>query len=205
MLPAMGRESGGALAKVLVALLIVGVVAAGGIVAYVESTDAIRSGSYTVGGNEATGTGTGDPPTFRLARGGEIYVATTLVNDGRFPIRIEGLAEPGDVGQVPYIAREMRLGDGSTADLDGTSLFHAVRLSPGSGVGVVIVFDVNPDLVCKLFPEERGETETTYETAPVRYSTLLVGKTDDVGFGSALFVVEQPTRSECESATGSTS
>jgi hypothetical protein len=205
MLPAMGREAGGALAKVLVALLIVVVLAAGGIVAYVESTDAIRSGSYTVGGNAATGSGTGDPPTFRLARGGEIYVATTLVNDGRFPIRIEGLGEPGDVGQVPYIAREMRLGDGSTAGLGGTSLFHSVRLSPGSGVGVVIVFGVNPDLVCKLFPEEPGETETTYESAPVKYTTLLIGKTDDVGFGSPLFVVDQPTRSECEAATGATS
>jgi hypothetical protein len=205
MLCRMGREDGGALAKILVALVVLVIVAAGGIVAYVQSTDAIRTGSYTVGGNEATGAGTGDPPTFRLARGGEIYIATTLVNDGRFPIRIEGIGDPGDVGQEPYIPREIRLGDGSTASVDGTSLFRPVRLSPGSGVGVVIVFGVNPDLVCKLFPDARAETETSYETAPVRYSTLLVGKTDDVGFGSELFAVEQPTRSECESATGTTS
>jgi hypothetical protein len=205
MLCRMGREDGGALAKILVALVVLVILVAGGIVAYVQSTEAIRTGSYTVGGNEATGAGTGDPPTFRLARGGEIYVATTLVNDGRFPIRIEGIGDPGDVGQEPYIPRELRLGDGSTASLDGTLLFRPVRLSPGAGVGVVIVFGVNPDLVCKLFPDTRADTETSYDTAPVRYSTLLVGKTDHVGFGSELFVVEQPTRSECESATGTTS
>jgi hypothetical protein len=203
MLCRMGRETGGALAKVAVSLLILAIVIAGGAVTYVESTDAIRTGSYTVGGNAATGEGTGDPPVFRLARGGEIYVATTLVNDARFPIRIEGIGDPGDVGQEPYIPREIRLGDGSTASLDGTSLFRSVRLTSGSGVGVVIVFGVNPDLVCKLFPDQRSDTQTAYETAPVRYSSLLVGKTDDVGFGSELFVVAQPTRSECEAATGS--
>jgi hypothetical protein len=201
MLPGMRREDGRALTKVLVFLLILVIVGVSGVVAYVESTNAIRSGSYTVGGNAATGTGTGDPPAFRLARGGEIYVATTLVNDGRVPIRIEGIGDPGDVGQEPYIPQEIRLGDGATASLEGTSLFRPVRLSPGSGVGVVIVFGVNPDLVCKLFPDERDDTETAYETAPVKYSSLLVGKTDDVGFGSELFVVAQPTRSECEAAT----
>jgi hypothetical protein len=200
----MGRETGGALAKVLVSLVILLILVASGIVAYVESTDAIRSGGYTVGGNAATGTGAGDPPVFRLARGGEIYVATTLVNDGRFPIRIEGIGDPGDDGQEPYIPREIRLGNGTTATLDGTSLFRPVKLSPGSGIGVVIVFGVNPDLVCKLFPDGREDTETAYDSVPLKYSSLLVTKTDDVGFGSELFGVQQPTRVECAAATGTT-
>jgi hypothetical protein len=202
MLPRMGREAGGALAKVLVSLLIVAILLVSGIVAYVESTDAIRAGSYTVGGNAGAGAGTGDPPSFRLGRGGEIYVATTLVNESRFSIRIEGIGDPGDVGQEPYIPREIRLGNGTTATLDATSLFSPVNLSSGSGVGVVIVFAVNPDLVCKLFPEQREQTRTEYDAVPIKYSSLFVSKTDDIGFGSELFVVEQPTRSECESATG---
>jgi hypothetical protein len=204
MLARMGREAGGALAKVLVSLLIAVIVVVSGIVAYVESTDAIRAGGFTIGGNEATGTGTGDPPVFRLGRGGEIYVATTLVNEARFSIRIEGIGDPGDVGQEPYIPREIRLGNGTTATLDATSLFSPVDLSTGSGVGVVFVFAVNPDLVCKLFPDERQDNQTEYDAVPVKYSSLYVGKTDDIGFGSALFAVEQPTRSECEAATGTT-
>jgi hypothetical protein len=202
MLWRMRRENGGALAKVLVALLVVVIMAASGIVAYVKSTDAIRAGSYTIGSNAGSGPGAGDPPVFRLGRGGEIYVATTLVNGGRFPIRIEGVGDSGDVGQESYIPREIRLGDGTTASLEGTSLFRPVHLAAGSGVGVVIVFGVNPELVCKLFPDERADTQTVYDTAPIEYSTLNVSKTDDVGFGSELFAVEQPTRSECEAATG---
>jgi hypothetical protein len=202
MLPRMGRETGGALAKVLVFLLIVVILLVSGTVAYVESTDAIRAGSYTVGGNAATGAGAGDPPAFRLGRGGEIYVATTLVNDARFSIRIEGIGDPGDVGQEPYIPREIRLGNGTTATLGATSLFAPVDLSSGSGVGVVIVFAVNPDLVCKLFPDQPEDTQTEYDVVPVKYSSLFVGKTDDIGFGSELFAVQQPTRSECQAATG---
>ncbi len=200
----MGREDGGALAKALIALLVVVILAISGAVAYIESTDAIRTGNYAVGGNAGSGTGTGDPPVFQLGRGAEIYVATTLVNEGRFPIRIDGIGDPGDVGQEPFIPSEIRLGNGSTPRLEETSLFRPVSLRVGAGIGVVIVFVVNPDLVCKLFPDERADTQTNYGTAPVKYSTVFVTKTDDVGFGTDLFTVQQPTRSECEAATGTT-
>ena len=135
-----------------------------------------------------------------LVRGGEVYVATFVRNDGRFTVTFEGLGDLGEVDDVPYIPVDIRLGDGTEADPSGTAAFTSQTLDPGEGVGVLVIYTPNPDLVCQLLPEEAAGKGTVIDRFPVRGSVFGVSFDEELVASDPWAKVAPASRAECEAA-----
>jgi hypothetical protein len=198
----MTSQLGGALTKVLVTLLVLVVLASVGLFVYARTQDPLVFDEGDVALNQPLEEETPPQGADVVLRGdGEIYVAGVIRNDGRLPITLRGLGDLGDIEQVPYIPVEIRLGDGDNASIDDSSTFTATSISPDAGVGVVIVYAPNPDLICRLFPDTA--TNVTYELGdfPLRFTTVGIEAEQTLGFDEPL-VVAEPTAEECEQVAG---
>lgn len=199
----MNHDEGGALAKVLGWLLVLAVAGSVGVYAYVRTQEPLALGDTSVGWNDPVQrAGAPDGADVVLTRNGQIYVATTVRNTGRLPATLQGLGDLGDTAQAPYIPVEILLGTGSSVDPAAAAAFSPVGLAARSGIGVLLVFAPNPDLVCRLFTDTRNGPGTSLLSFPIRYSTLGIDATQVLSFAEPVVTVAQPTQQECERATG---
>ena len=132
-------HDGGALTKVLATLLVLALLASAALFVYTRSQDPLALGvDAFVGYNAALADhGTPTDPLVTLEPNGQIYVATTVRNDGTLPVTITGLGQSPNDDQTPYIPVELHLGDGKTANPAGsTSGFQPAKLNPGTGIGI---------------------------------------------------------------------
>jgi hypothetical protein len=201
---AWADEHGSALAKLLGTILVLLLLAAGGLFVYTRTQDPLSaSEDATVGFNQALSDHTvTDPPVVRLEPNGQIFLATTVRNDGSLPITITGLGEPSDEEQSPYIPVELRLGDGKNTDPGTSASFTAIKLGAGAGVGVLVVYAANSQLICNLFTDTSEGSGTEIHSFPLSYTTYGIPDSQTLDLGRAFVNVARPTRTECEQATG---
>jgi hypothetical protein len=197
------EDDGGAVTKVLVTVMILAVLLTAALFAYVRVQEPIALGDATVGVNRVLEREGGGTIAFRA--GGQIYVATTLRNAGRLPVTLQGLGEVSAGPRSPYVPVDLLLGDGATADPRSATPFTPFRLDAGEGVGVLVGYAVNPDLVCKLLPTagEQGVPEDL-EGFSVRTTTYGVEQTQALTAETPFATVAPATRAECERALGAT-
>lgn len=202
MLTTVDRETGGIVTKLLVGLFVLAVV--GSVVAYLflrNDTPLALAPDASVGVNRALQEdGLTEDGSVTMVRGGEVYVATFVRNDGRFPVTLEGLGELGEIDAVPYIPVELRLGDGSTADPEGTAVFSPQTLDPGEGIGVLVTYAPNPVLKCQILPEEAVGKGTEIDAFPVAARVYGVTFTQDLQASDPFARVAPVTQDECEAA-----
>ena len=91
-------QRGGALTKFLATLLVLALLASAALFVYTRSQDPLALGvDATVGYNTVLADhGTTTDPVVKLEPNGQIYVATTVRNDGTLPVTITGLGTPPD-------------------------------------------------------------------------------------------------------------
>ena len=205
--PRMGRwdeHEGGAVAKLVGTILVLLLLVSGGLFIYTRTQDPLNvPGDAAVGFNEALADhGTSDPPLVKLEPNGQIYLATTIRNDGSLPITITGLGEPSDEEQTPYIPVDLFLGDGKSTDPGTAAHFTSTKLSPHVGMGILVQYAANVNLVCSLFTETSEGSGTEISSFSLKYTTYGIPDTQTLDFGRALVDVARPTRTECEQATG---
>ena len=187
-------EDGGVLAKTLALLVIVLLLGAGAMYVYGKRQQPLSAQGATL---RATHTAKG---TIVLASEGRVYVATIVHNDGTFPVTLQGLDDTPVAHDQAYVATSIDLGDGKTADPASAATFTSVALQPGAGVGILVVFEPNQDLVCSRYTNTRGQG-TAFPTIPLRFSTYGVEATQSIEVPGAP-EIKGFTRAECEAAVG---
>jgi hypothetical protein len=195
----MRGEEGGVLTKLLGWTLLLAVAASAGLFLYVRLTSPLAAGPAT-----ARAPGAGGVDAVRLTPEGSILVATTVLNDGRWPITLTGLADDPAREGDPYLATEIGLGDGETASPDAVVPFAPTRLEPGQGVGVVVVFTPNAGQRCRQYPVDASAEAILTELDSFGIAYELAGIP-----GEQVVIVEEPfatvgpiSRSECEAVVG---
>jgi hypothetical protein len=164
------HQSGGAIAKLLVFLLMIVVLASAGLYVYGSRQQPLSIGALTPAPANAAGHG-----SVQLDGDGLVRVATVLHNIGRLPVTIEGVAASSTASD-PLIVTSLGLGDGTDATAAAT--FAPAALDPGSGVGIVVTLGVNPDFPCDHL---RADTRALpLPPIPVRFSSYGVGGTQAV-------------------------
>ena len=183
------QQSGGAIAKLLVFLLLLAVVVSAALYAYGRGQQPLAIGELTPAPANAAGA-----RSVQLDPDGLLRVATIVRNDGRLPLTIEGVAVSA-AKTDPLVVTSLGLGDGT--DASAVAGFAPVSLGPDVGAGIVITFGVNPD-----FPCERLAADDGAEPLPpvvLRFSSYGVN-------GTQTLVADHPpavtglTRSVCEAA-----
>jgi hypothetical protein len=207
MLSPMARtsdERGGTLLRLLAALFVLFLLATAGLFVYTRTQDPLSmSEDATIGFNAVLADhGDDSAPVVKLEPNGQIYLATTIHNDGSLPITITGLGPPNDEEQTPYIPVAIGLGDGKTADPNAASSFTTTKVGSGVGVGVLVTYAANSNLLCSLFTETSEGGGTEIRSFTVRYTTFGIPATQTLDVGRALATVARPTRDECTQATG---
>ncbi|TMK36817.1 MAG: hypothetical protein E6G58_04670 [Actinobacteria bacterium] len=198
-------REGGALTKVLATLLVLALLASAALFVYTRSQDPLALGvDASVGYNAVLADhGTPSDPLVKLEPNGQIYLATTVRNEGSLPITITGLGQPPADEQTPYVPVELHLGDGKTADPAGsTSGFEPTRLNPGTGIGVLVVFAANSKLICSVFTDTSEGSGTEIRSFTLKYTTYGIPDSQTLDVGHTLVAVARPTRTECEQALG---
>jgi hypothetical protein len=192
MIP-ISDERGGAIAKLLGLLLLLAVCASAAVYVYAKTTEPLSAEIA----HAATSDGQRAGAVIGVAPHQTLYVATIVHNDGRLPVTLEGIAPaPPDASQ-PYVATSMTLGDGKTAKPAGGA-FVPPSLDPGTGIGVVVTYTVNPNLDCSSY-ERQPSDPVAFPVMPVRVSTYGVETTQRVEFELAPRI-GGITRGSCERA-----
>jgi hypothetical protein len=192
----LADERGGVIAKLLGILLVLAVGASAAVYVYGKHQQPLSADGVHV----ATSDGERQPATVGLARNRRIYVATIMRNDGRLPVTIDGLAAELAPATQPYVPVAIELGDGRSPR-ETSGAFVPPALGPGTGVGVVVVYAVNPGLDCGRYGGAPSDP-VPFPPVPVRLSSYGVDTTQSVPLGSSAPTVDGITRATCAHATG---
>jgi hypothetical protein len=185
------RESGGALAKLLVSLLLIGVVASAVLYVYATRQRPLRLGKAVPAPANAS-----DDSSVTIDADGTLRVATVVRNDGRLPVTLEGL---GDQPAGPLVATSLGLGDGH--DATSAAAFTPTALTPGTGLGIVVVFTLD-DTACAGLDDE-PTAAIAFPAVALRFSSYGVAATDTVRPEDAPAVIGV-TRDVCTGAAAQT-
>jgi hypothetical protein len=193
-------ERGGIATKLIVGIFLVAVVGSAVLYLLIRSDDPLGvSADATVQTNQTLRQAeVPDGSDVALVRGGEVWVATTVRNDGRFAVRFDGLGELGEVDDVPYIPTKLLLGDGTEADPTQAAPFVPLTLDPGEGVGVLVIYQPNPDLLCQLFPDEAVGKGSVIDGFPVQGTVFGVSVRQELTADEPYATVAAISRSDCE-------
>jgi hypothetical protein len=183
------RESGGALAKLLVTLLLIVLVASAAL--YVYGT---RQQPLELGRVVAAPANVADRSSLKLDADGTLRVATVVHNDGRLPVTLEGLGEQAD---GPLVATSLGLGTGH--DAASAASFARTALEPGAGIGVVIVFTL--DGAACAGRRDDAPARIPFPSVTVRFTSYGVAATQTLLPEDAPAVVGV-TRAACAAAAG---
>lgn len=195
-------ERGGTFLRLIVTLFVLFLLVTAGLFVYTRTQDPLSvSEDATVGFNAVLAEhGPDSAPVVKLEPNGQIYLATFIQNDGSLPITITGLGPPSNEEQTPYIPVSINLGDGKSADPNTAAPFTPTKLDSNKGIGVLITFAANPNLLCSLFTETSEGGGTTIQSFTLKYTTFGIPDTQTLDVGRPLVTVERPTRTECEQA-----
>jgi len=188
----LADERGGVVAKFLVLLVVLAVLAGGALYLYGTNQQPLAFD----GTHAATGDHERNPATVAVTRGATISIATVLRNVGRLPVTLEGLVEDPPGRDDPFVPISLGLGDGTTPTPSATG-FAPPALDPSSGIGVVITYGVNPNLSCTRFTDEPGDTRSL-PPVDLRFSSYGVESTQAVPLDTGAPTVEGITRAHCE-------
>jgi hypothetical protein len=195
-------ERGGVVLRLIATLFVLLLLATVGLFIYTRTQDPLSVNEATIGFNAVLADhGPSDAPVVQLEPNGQIFVATIIHNDGSLPITITGLGPPSDEEQTPYIPVAMDLGDGKTADPGAATTLTPTKLASGSGLGVLVTYAANPNLLCSLFTDTSEGSGTEIRSFTIRYTTFGIPATQTLDVGRALATVARPTRAECDQAT----
>jgi hypothetical protein len=182
-------QSGGAMAKLLGLLLVLALAASTALYVYGRHQRPLAIDELTA----AAANRGSDTTTVTLGADGQLRFATILRNDGRLPVTIEGVAAP--TGKpAPLLVTSFGLGDGS--DATEAAGFTPVALDPGTGIGVVVVFGVNPAYPCDRLGADAGAT-MPLPAIGIRFSSYGVTSTQELNPDGAP-AVDGVTRAACE-------
>lgn len=198
----MSRETGGIATKLLIGVFVLAVVGSVAMYLFLRNDEPLAlSPTANVDMNKTLRDAeVPEDADVVLVRGGEVYVATFVRNDGRFPVTFEGLGDLGEVDDVPYIPVDIRLGDGAEADPSGTAAFTSQTLDPGEGVGVLVIYTPNPDLICQLLPDDAAGRGTAIDGFPVTGTVFGVSFDEDLAASEPWATVAPASRAECEAS-----
>jgi hypothetical protein len=186
------RESGGALAKLLVALVVILVAASAALYVYGTRQRPLEFGRFAPApGNEGA-----DPSSVVLAADGTLSVATIVHNAGRLPVTLEGLGDQTADG--PLVVTSLSLGDGH--DATAPAAFSPVELDPGNGIGIVVVFMANETACHRLGNDPTAALPLP--TVALPFSSYGVAATEEVTANDPPVVVGM-TADACAGAAGS--
>ena len=129
--------------------------------------------------------------------GGRVYVATFVKNTGRLPLTLEGLERSETGTSSLYAPVGMFRSDGQSTDPELASPFEPVSLDPGAGLGVLVVFGPNPELVCDRLPTPGSGGGQSIASFPVRFTSYGVPVTQQVSTDAPFVEVTTPTKDEC--------
>lgn len=191
MMRSLNDERGGVVAKLLALLVVLAVLAGGSLYVYGTHQEPLAFAGVHV----STSAQQHDPKTVAFARGATIVVATVLRNVGRLPITLEGLVADPPGKDDPFVPVSIGLGDGRTAATTATG-FVPPSLDPSSGIGVVITFGVNPNLVCARFTDTPSDP-LSLPPVQLRFTSYGVESTQGVPLDLAPKVAGL-TRARCE-------
>jgi hypothetical protein len=196
MLRTMAREDGGVVLRVILWVALLAVLAGGVLFVYVRLQEPLALDAATV---RTVGTGD-DPEAPRLRQGARIFVAAFLRNEGRMPVTVQGLAEQDDPS-APFIPTAIALGDGSSTTAGAAAPFTPITVDPGEGVGILMTFEVNPDLDCSLYSKDAGEAWPLRRVA-LKATAYLMPFDQTVTAEVPFARIEGPTREQCLAVTG---
>jgi hypothetical protein len=185
-------ERGGVVAKLLALIVIIAVLGGGALYLYGTNQQPLAfEGTHT-----ATNDNHRNPETVAFARDATISVATVLRNTGRLPITLEGLVEDPPGREDPFVPISLGLGDGTTPTASATG-FTPPALDPSVGIGVVITYGVNPNLLCTRFTDKAGAA-LSLPPVDLRFSSYGVENTQAVPLDKGAPTVNGLTRARCE-------
>ena len=165
---------------------------------YVRVQEPLAWGERTVRAVRAGG----DADTLRLHPGTTVYVAGFLRNEGRMPVKVQGLSGDDEPGSL-LVATSLALGDGATAKPDAAATFEPITIDPGEGVGIFVTYEVNGALDCSAFTNDPGEPWQLRRIA-VHVSAYAMPFDQTVTATPPFARVEAPTRDRCRAAVGAT-
>jgi len=187
-------EAGGAIAKLLGILLVLAVCASAALYVYGKHQQPLS----IQGAHVETGDGQRDPATVGVTKGGAVYVATIVHNDGRLPVTLDGLA-PVAIGPTDaYVPISLALGDGKTPK-PSSGAFVPPSLDARTGIGVVVTYAINPNLACGRFTETPSDP-MPLPPVPLRLSSYGVDTTQTVPLAQGAPTVIGITKRSCERA-----
>lgn len=190
----LADERGGVIAKLLGFLLVLAIIASAAVYWYGKQQQPLSVDDAHV----ATSDGQRHQATVGVAPGRTIYVATIVHNDGRLPVTLEGLAPAATSPTDAYVPISIALGDGKTPD-PANGAFAPPSLGPGTGIGVVVTYTVNPNLACGHFDNTPSDP-TPFPPLPLRLSSYGVDTTQTVPFAHGTPTVSGITKTTCERA-----
>jgi len=190
----LADEQGGVIAKLLGILLVLAICASAALYVYGKRQQPLSVDDAHV----ATNDGERNPTTVGVAPGRAIYVATIVHNDGRLPVTLEGLATPATGPTDAYVPIAIALGDGKTPN-PASGAFAPPSLGPGTGIGVVVTYAINPNLACGHFDTTPSDP-TAFPPLPLRLSSYGVDTTQTVPFAHGTPTVSGITKTSCEKA-----
>jgi hypothetical protein len=194
-MPSLGDERGGVVAKLLVLIVAVSVVAGGALYAYGTHQHPLAF----EGSHAATDRDRDDPSSVTFASGATVSVATVVRNEGRLPVTIEGLSLEPPGRTEPMMPVSLGLGDGRTPT-PSTTDFAPPALDPSSAIGVVITFGVNPNLSCARFGDEAQRI--TLPPVELRITSFGIESTQSVALDEDAPAIGGLTRARCEAVVG---
>ena len=196
-------ERGGTFLRLIATLFVLFLLGTAGLFVYTRTQDPLSvSEDASVGFNAVLAEhGPDEAPVVKLEPNGQIYLATTVHNDGSLPITITGLGPPSDEEQTPYIPVEIKTGDGKSVDPNQAAAFTSYKLPSGNGIGILVTYAANPNLLCTLFTDTSEGGGTTIQSFTLKYTTFGIPATQTLDVGRALATVARPTRTECDQAT----
>jgi hypothetical protein len=190
----LADEDGGVIAKLLGILLVLAVCASAALYVYGKHQQPLS----LQGAHAATGDGQRGPATVGVTKGSAVYVATIVHNDGRLPVTLDGLA-PGAIGPTDaYVPISLALGDGKTPK-PSSAAFVPPSLGPGTGIGVVVTYTINPNLACERFTETPSDP-TPLPPVPLRLSSYGVDTAQTVPLAQGAPTVSGITKTSCARA-----
>jgi hypothetical protein len=190
----LADERGGAVAKLLGILLVLAVCASAAVYVYGKNQQPLAIDDVHV----ATSDGQRARATVGVAPGRAVYVATIVRNDGRLPVTLEGLA-PATSPTDAYVPVSIELGDGKTPK-PANGAFAPPSLDPGTGIGVMVTYAINPNLECGHFGDTASDP-TPFPALPVRLSSYGVDTTQTIALDHGAPTVSGITKNTCERAT----
>jgi len=98
-----------------------------------------------------------------------------------------------------YVPVSLELGDGKTPK-PANGAFDPPSLDPGTGIGVVVTYAINPNLECGHFGDAPSDP-TPFPSLPVRLSSYGVDTTQTIALDQGAPTVSGITKNTCERAT----